>query len=225
MSALSKKVWGGSAILILTWGLIIFLPAWTLNYWQGWIYFLIFSLISLIGTWYFMKKDPKLIERRLHPGPAAEKEKSQKIIQSVIMALSFLLIIGPGLDRHFGWSKVPAVIVIVSNIIFASGYLIIFRVFRENSFASSIIEVDKEQKVISTGPYAIVRHPMYSGAILWFLFSPLAMGSYYIIPVAVMICAMLAVRIIYEEKYLLQNLSGYKEYCGRVRYRLIPFIW
>ena len=225
MTNIAKKAFQGFFFLMIVWGLLVFLPAWTLDYWQGWLYMIVFFGSTLFITIYFLKKDPKLIENRVHGGPAAEKEKSQKIIQGIASFFSVAVIVFSALDYRFQWSNVPAYLSIISNIIVLISFIIIFRVFKENTYTSSIIEVGAEQKVITTGPYAIVRHPMYSGAILMFLFTPMALGSYWAIPFAFGVIVVIVFRLLDEEKYLLKNLEGYKQYCNKVHNRLIPFIW
>ena len=131
----------------------------------------------------------------------------------------------PGFDKRFGWSSVPLEVIIIADAIVVGGYLLFVIVLRENRYASRIIEVEKKQKVITTGPYAFVRHPMYSGVLLMYGFSPLALGSYWgMIPNALLILLIVA-RIRNEEKVLKQELEGYREYTQKVKYRLVPGIW
>lgn len=206
-------------------GLSIFLPVWTLNYWQGWLYYSVFIISCLLITLYFFKKDPALIQRRLKAGPTAETQKSQKIIQALSSFFFLGIFIVSGLDFHYGWSYVPGILSIIADIFAAVGFLVIFFVFKENSYTSSIIEVGDEQKVITTGPYSKVRHPMYSGAFLMLVFTPFALGSFVgLIPVIGIILAII-LRLLNEENYLIINLSGYKEYIEKVHFRLIPGIW
>ena len=176
-------------------------------------------------TLYFLKRDPALVERRLNAGPGAEREASQKPIQlaaSVVFGATFVV---SALDYRFGWSDVPESAVAAGNALVVLGFLSVFAVFRENSFASAIIEVGKGQKVVSTGPYALVRHPMYAGALLLFVGSPLALGSSWGLLLIVPMTAILIVRLLDEEKYLVRNLPGYEAYCAKVRYRLVPGVW
>jgi protein-S-isoprenylcysteine O-methyltransferase Ste14 len=206
-------------------GLSIFLPAQTLNYWQGWLYYFVFMFSCLLITIYFFKKDPALIQRRLKAGPTAETQKSQKIIQALSSIFFLGIFIVSGLDYSSGWSYVPGILSIIADIFAAIGFLIIFFVFKENSYTSSIIEVGSEQKVISTGPYGKIRHPMYSGAFLMLLVTPFALGSLTgLIPVIGIILSII-LRLLDEEKYLMKNLPGYKEYMEIVRFRLIQGVW
>jgi protein-S-isoprenylcysteine O-methyltransferase Ste14 len=222
---IKKQAIGGLAALAVVLWLALFLPAWSLDYWQAWIYWFIFlGCVSAISV-YFLNKDLNLIASRLKTGPTAEKEKSQKLANSLISIFFVLLILIPPFDYRYQFSNVSLVLVLASNVFVALGLLIIFLVFKENSFASATIEVNKEQKVISTGPYGLVRHPMYTGALLMLLFTPLALGSIWGLLAFIPMFSVIAFRVVEEEKFLLKNLSGYAEYCKKVRHRLIPFTW
>jgi protein-S-isoprenylcysteine O-methyltransferase Ste14 len=220
--ALIKKILIRFSFLPLVLALLILLPAGTFNYWQAYVYCGILVVPMILVLFYFLKNDPKFLERRTR---AKEKEK-QQIHIAILSTLIFLAgFITSGLDHRFGWSSVPMNVVFLADLIILLGYLLIFFVFRQNSYASRIIEVDEEQKVISTGLYALVRHPMYVGVLIMYIPTPLALGSYWgLIPFALLPLS-LALRILNEEKVLTENLSGYKEYCQKTRYRLIPFIW
>lgn len=221
---IGKTVSGFIALLAIM-GALIFLPAWTVNYLQAWLYLLTFAISTILITIYLFINDQKLLERRLNAGSAAEKEKSQKTIQTIASVFFCLIYIIAGIDRHYNWSNIPMYISILANVFVMLGFFMVFLVFKENSYTSAIIEVDKDQKVISTGMYAIVRHPMYSGAILMLIASSIALGSYWaLLSVAALSFSIIA-RLLNEEKFLTKNLSGYDEYCEKVRYHLIPFIW
>ena len=176
---------------------------------------------------YFSEHDPQLVERRLQ---AKEKIGEQKLIMKfakLIFIVAFLL---PGFDFRFGWSRrtfgaVPVWLMICSGAIALAGYLMTYWVMSANSYASRIIQVEKDQRVISIGPYRIVRHPMYLGGIISILFTPLALGSYWALPVFVLIIPVIVLRILNEEKILRQELPGYPEYCQSTRSRLIPLVW
>ncbi len=203
-------------------GVFTLLPAGTFQYWQVYLYFSIIVIPMIFVLFYFLKRDPKFLERRTK---GTEKVKEQKLIQLINLPVFMAAFIVPGLDRRFGWSDVPVEIIIITNIVILGGYLIIFNVFKQNSYASRIVETDKEQKVITTGLYGIVRHPMYIGVLIMYLPTPLALGSYWgLIPIALLPVA-LVLRILNEEKVLRENLEGYREYCLKTRYRLIPYIW
>ena len=223
--SITKQALSGLAALAIVLWLVLFVPAWTLNYWQAWIYWLVFVVCVTAISVYFIKKDPKLIEKRVKAGPGAETEIVQKVIQTLAAIFFILLLLTPSLDHHFQWSNVPAYVSIVSYVFVVLGLLIVFLVFKANSFASATIEVGSEQKVISTGAYGVVRHPMYSGALLMLLFTPLALGSFWGLLAFPPILVAIAVRLKEEEKFLSKNLAGYAEYCQKVKYRLIPYVW
>jgi protein-S-isoprenylcysteine O-methyltransferase Ste14 len=215
---------GLAALAVVLW-LALFLPVGSLNYWQAWIYWLVFSISVSAISIYFLKKDLNLIASRLKTGPTAEKEKNQKLANSLITIIFILLILVPPFDHRFQLSHVPLYLVLASDVFVALGLLIIFLVFRENSFTSAVIEVNKGQKVISTGPYRVVRHPMYAGALLMLLFTPLALGSFWGLPAFIPMFVVIALRVVEEEKFLAKNLSEYAEYCRKVRHRIIPYVW
>ncbi|WP_282942781.1 isoprenylcysteine carboxylmethyltransferase family protein [Paenibacillus sp. RC67] len=219
---LKKKVYFRTLLFSILFFIFLFLPAGSLNFWEAWIYFVIFLGSTLFINGYFLKRDPELIERRTN---ANEKEKEQKVFQT-ISGISFVgLLVLPGLDYRFSWSNVPLFIVLVADIIILLGFSIVFLVFKENSYTSAIIEVNENQKVISTGPYALVRHPMYTGAIFIILFTPLALGSIWAVIPSISIIIFIILRLLNEEKVLLKELKGYEEYCKKTRYHLIPLIW
>ncbi len=225
MSNLRREVGLGLARLQVIMMLLIFIPAGTLRFWQGWLFSAVFLASVVFLTFYFLKRDPHLIENRMKAGPGAEQQTSQKIIQAFTGTLAAILVIVPGLDHRYHWSSVPAAIVIIANALVLLGFLITYRVFEENSFAASIIKVEAEQRVISTGPYRLVRHPMYAGGALLLLATPLALGSLWALPIAAAIIIAIVVRLLDEERYLSANLPGYEAYCREVRYRLIPLVW
>ena len=176
-------------------------------------------------TLYFLKKDPSLIKSRLKAGPAAEQQKSQKIIQALASIFFILPFITASIDHRLGWSNVPTWIVLLGDVLVSVGLYIVFLVFRENTFTSATIEVRDEQKVISTGPYGVIRHPMYSGAFIMLLGIPLALGSWWAFIFVFLLFAAIVWRLLDEEKFLSINLPGYTSYHQKVRYRLIPFVW
>jgi protein-S-isoprenylcysteine O-methyltransferase Ste14 len=225
MDDLNKRALGGLLRFVIALAVLLFLPAWTLRYWQAWIFLAVFSGAALAITLYLMKNDPKLLERRMKAGPGAEKETSQKIIQIVTASAFFATIVLPAIDHRFAWSTVPVSVAIAGDVLVALGFLIIFFVLKENSFASGVIEIDAEQKVISTGPYALVRHPMYSGALIMFLGMPLALGSWWGSITFIPITLAIIWRLLDEEEFLSRNLPGYPEYQEQVRYRLVPLVW
>jgi protein-S-isoprenylcysteine O-methyltransferase Ste14 len=221
-SALIRKMAVRFSIVPVFIGFFTLLPAGTLNYWQVYLYFAVIIIPMLFVLRYFLKHDPKFLERRTR---GREKVKEQKLIQMLNLPVFIAAFIVPGLDKRFGWSEIPSEVVFVTDAVILCGYLFIFLVFRENSYASRIIEIDREQKVITTGPYTIVRHPMYLGVLIMYLPTPIALGSYWGLIPMVLLPLTLVLRIINEEKVLRENLAGYKEYCLKTNYRLIPYIW
>jgi protein-S-isoprenylcysteine O-methyltransferase Ste14 len=225
MKDLNQKAIAGLLRFLTILALLLFLPAGTPDYWQAWIFLAVFFVSVLLITLYLMKKDSKLLERRMNAGPGAEKERSQKIIQSLATIGFIAVIVFPAVDHRFGWSSVPLPVAIAGDALVALGLLIIFFVFKENTFTSSVIEVDPEQRVIATGPYALVRHPMYVGALVMLLGVPLALGSWWGLFTVIPITLVIVWRLVDEERFLVKNLSRYSEYQNKVRYRLVPFIW
>ncbi len=225
MNKLTVQAFSGFLKLLMVLALFIFLPAGTFRYWQGWIFLFFFLACAAAVTFYFIKRDPKLIESRLQAGPVAEQERAQKIIQTLASLCFALSLIIPGLDYRLGWSRVPLPLVWAGDALVFLGYGVIFRVFKENTYAASTVKVRKKQKVISAGPYTWVRHPMYAGALGLLAGMPLALGSFWgLIPVAGLY-AVIIVRLLAEEKFLSKKLPGYKAYCRKTPYRLAPYIW
>jgi protein-S-isoprenylcysteine O-methyltransferase Ste14 len=225
MKNLGSKAWFALAVLVAVMGLLLFLPAGTVHYWQARVYLSIFSGASVLTTLYLMREDPALLERRMSGGPTAEKRPVQKFIMLCTSIGFIALLVVPALDHRFGWSAVPLGGVLAGELLVVIGFYLIYRVYRENTFTSATIEVTENQTVISTGPYAIVRHPMYASASLYLLGTPLALGSWWgFVPIAVML-PFLIWRLLDEERFLARNLPGYAEYQGQVRHRLVPFVW
>ena len=225
MKNLNAKAWLALAVLPVAMGLLLFVPAGSVHYWQAWVYLSIFMGASVLTTLYLMRKDPALLERRMSAGPTAEKRPAQKFIMLCTSIGFAALLVVPALDHRFGWSTVPLGGVVAGDVLVAIGFYLIYLVYRENTFASATIQVAENHKVISTGPYAIVRHPMYASASLYLLGTPLALGSYWgLIPIATMM-PFLIWRLFDEERVLAKNLPGYTEYQKRVRHRLVPFVW
>jgi len=225
MNKLNTRAWFGLAFVTVVMGLLIFMSAGTVHYWHAWTYLATYFGASLWVSLYLMKKDPALLKRRLSGGPTAEKTKTQRI--SMLFASTGFIgsLIVPALDHRFAWSNVPLYAVIAGDILTAVSFYIVFLVFRENTFASATIEIAEDQKVISTGLYAFVRHPMYAGGSLLFIGTPLALGSYWGILAFAIVLPALIWRLLDEEKFLAKNLPGYMEYCSKVRWRLIPGVF
>ena len=211
--------------LPLIMGVLLFLPAGTLQWWQGWVFVTVFFLGSVALTVYLAIIDPKLLERRLNAGPRAEKEKSQQVIMVVAMMSFALTLALPAIDHRLGWSHVPDVVVILGNLLIVLGLLGVVWVFRENTYGAATIQLAEGQEVISTGPYAIIRHPMYSASLVMLLGIPLALGSWWGLLTMITNVAAIAWRLLEEERFLLENLSGYRDYGRSVPHRLVPLLW
>lgn len=207
-------------------GFLLFLPAWTLRYWQAWLFIVVFLVaVNGIGL-YLSLNDPALLERRKKFGPGQEESPAQKLIMTLAIVLMPALFIFCALDYHFGWSPVPTAVVLLGDVLVALGLLMNLLVFRANSFGGSTIETVEEQKVISTGPYALVRHPMYVGVLIMVAGIPLALGSWWgLVVILALDIPILMWRILDEERLLKKELSGYTEYTQQVHYRLVPYVW
>ena len=225
MSSLNAKALLSVLLLGVVMAAILFNTAGTVNYWQAWVFLLILIILSLLITIYLIRNDPELLKRRMRGGPTAEKRVSQRVIM-IFTSIGFIgLLVVPGLDRRFSWSTVPLAVVIAGDALVALGYYFIFLVFRQNTYSSATIEMAVNQKMIDSGPYSLVRHPMYAGALLYLMGMPLALGSYWgLVPFVAMI-PFLIWRIFDEEMMLTRELEGYDEYKQRVRYRLVPGVW
>ncbi len=222
MVGLKTRIFARFLALPLVVYLLLFLPAGTFNYWQVYVYFGIILTLALGAMAYFLKHDPELIERRLR---MREEQATQ---QAVILSLLVVVIRGvgiPGLDRRFGWSEVPTAVVLLADAVVAGSYLFTALVMKTNSYASRIVEVEEGQQVIRTGPYAVVRHPMYASATLMFFATPIALGSWWGLLPMTAVPLVLVPRILNEEKVLREELKGYTDYCNEVRWRILPYVW
>ena len=225
LNNIAAKTILGFAYLILLLAIALFAPAWTFRFWQGLLYLFIFATCSAVITLYLWRHDQALLSRRISAGPIAEKTRAQQIIQ-LFASVGFLaVLVVPSLDRRFSWSHVPLWIVLAGDLLVVLGFYIVFRVFCVNTFTSATVEVTEQQTVISVGPYAFVRHPMYSGALVMLLGTPLALASWWGLVAFVLMAGVIVIRLLDEEKFLRANLPGYAEYVARVRYRLMPAIW
>lgn len=222
---LAVRTLAGFSALALVIGLALFGAAGTPAFWQGWLYLLAFFGAVAAITVYLWRADPRLLERRVEGGPLAERQARQRVIQSMA-ALAFIAsFVVPGLDQRFGWSTIPAAASIVADGVVVLGFWIVFRVFRVNTFTAATINVAQEQQVISTGPYGVVRHPMYAGALLMLLATPIALGSWWGLVAFVALLLVIVWRLQDEEAFLMRNLGGYTAYRAQVRHRLVPFVW
>ena len=203
-------------------GVLVFLPAGTLNYLYGWIFMAILFVPMFIAGIVMMIKNPNLLKSRLQ---AKEKQKEQSLIVKLSGLMFLAGFIVAGLGVRFNWFLLPKSVVIVASVVFLVAYLLYAEVLRENTYLSRTIEVQENQKVIDTGLYGVVRHPMYSVTLLLFLSMPLVLGSVFSFIIFLVYPFIIANRIKHEEAFLEKELEGYKEYKNKVKYRLIPFIW
>jgi protein-S-isoprenylcysteine O-methyltransferase Ste14 len=225
MSSLQTRAWLSLAVLAVVMGLMIFVAAGSLRYWHAWVYLLLFFGLSCIITLDLMRRDPALLQRRMKGGPTVESRPLQRFIM-LGASLGFIaLLVVPALDFRFGWSVVPFGGVVVGDILVVLGLSFIGRVYRENTFTSATIEVAQGQQVISTGPYALVRHPMYASALLYLFGTPLALGSYWGIIALLGMVPFLIWRLLDEERLLTTELPGYTHYQRKVQFRLVPGVW
>jgi protein-S-isoprenylcysteine O-methyltransferase Ste14 len=206
-------------------GLMLFLPAGTFNYWQAWVFLVVFALSTLIPSLYLLRTNPVALERRMRTGPVAEARPVQKVVSAVLGLSLVALIVVSVLDHRFGWSRVPTTISLVGDVLVAIGLGVSMLVVIQNGYAASTISVESGQKLVSTGVYAFVRHPMYTGIVIMMLGIPLALGSYWGLVFVLPGLIGLAVRIGDEEQLLKQELDGYSEYAQKVHYRLVPYVW
>ena len=209
-------------VVISILGSVLFIPAGSFRFWQAWVYIGILSVPALFAFIYFYKHDPKLIERRtLLKEKVPEQKRIMRII-SVMWLVAFLL---SGFDHRYGWSRLPVWLTVLSQVFVLGGILMAYWVVKINRFAARTIQVESGQIVISDGPYRTIRHPMYLGMCVMWLFTPLALGSYFALPAFTLLIPLVVLRLLNEEKVLRQELAGYNEYCSRTHFRLVPFVW
>jgi len=215
--AITKIVFG-----IMLMGILIFLPAGTLLFSNGILLMSVLFVPMFVAGIIMMFKSPNLLKRRLN---AKEKQKEQSLVVKLSGLMFICGFITSGLDFRFGWSAVPKSVVIIAVLIFLLAYLMYAEVIRENMYLSRTIEIQENQKVIDTGLYSVVRHPMYTATIFLFLSMPIILGSVYAFMIFLAYPFIIAKRIKYEEEFLEKELDGYKEYKAKVKYRMIPFVW
>ncbi len=225
MGALFRRAAPRQAASVLIFGAVLFGAAGTFRYWQGWLFLVAFIGSSIALGLYFAKHDPALIERRMRAGPRAEREPAQKVIIALLMAEFLLTIVLPALDHRWHWSPLPAWVSGLGAAGIVASFAVFFTVMKQNSYAASTVRVEAEQPVISTGLYGVVRHPMYAGALLLALCTPLTLGSAWSLLLLLLLLPILAWRLLDEERVLKRDLPDYSDYCLRVRYRLIPGLW
>ena len=212
------KFLGGFVVLAL----LVFLPAWTLRYWQGWLFLAILFVPMLIVGAVLLVKSPALLEKRLNAKEEQSEQKAVLMLSALMFLAAFVL---AGLNYHFGWFVLPAWVSVAAAVVFLGGYALYAGVMRENAYLSRTVEVQEDQKVIDTGLYGVVRHPMYLSTLLLFLSMPLVLGSLFSLGVMLFYIPLIAMRIKNEEQVLLEGLPGYDAYQKKVRYKVIPFLW
>jgi protein-S-isoprenylcysteine O-methyltransferase Ste14 len=206
-------------------GVLLFWPAGTFDYWQAWVFIAVFTAVSAGPAIYWGLRKPEVLRRRMRSGPIAETRPAQKIATVGITAMVAAVAVVSALDHRFGWSQVPVSVVVIGQILVAVGLGLATLVVNQNSYAAATITVEADQPVISTGLYGMVRHPMYVFALIMMVGMPLALDSYWGLVTMVPAVAVLVFRIVDEEKMLRQELAGYDEYTHKVRYRLVPGVW
>jgi protein-S-isoprenylcysteine O-methyltransferase Ste14 len=205
-------------------GLLLFLPAGTFHYWQAWVFLAVFALSTWIPSVYLMRTNPAALQRRMR-GPLAETRKLQRIVIAVIFVCFPAMFVVSALDHRFGWSTVPASMSLVGDALVATGLILDMLVVIQNGYAAVNVVVESGQRLISSGLYGLVRHPMYTGNVILMLGVPLALGSYWGLIFVIPGLIVLILRIRDEEDLLAHELSGYREYTHQVRYRLMPYVW
>jgi len=214
-----------SLIGLVAFGLLLFLPAWTFNYWQAWVFIAVFTISTTIPSIYLSLNNPAALQRRMHAGPAAETRTAQKIIIAGAYLLLPAMMVLSAFDHRFGWSPVPAAVSVIGDALVAIGLGITWLVVIQNSYAAANITVEAGQKVITTGLYGFVRHPMYVGVLIMMAGIPLALDSWWGLVFLIPGVIVLIFRILDEEKMLKHELDGYSEYAHKVHYRLVPYVW
>lgn len=222
---ISLRVIASTSLGLLFFGLALFLPAWSVHYWQAWVFIAVFTVATIVTSAYLAVNDPAALQRRLKAGPIAETRPVQRIVMTATVLAIVALLVLSAFDHRFGWSSVPVSVVVVGNVLVAAGLLIAQYVVIQNSYAAATITVEAGQRLVSTGLYGLVRHPMYFGALVMLVGTPLALDSYWGLVVLVPVSFTLAVRILDEEKMLTAELAGYDEYTRQVWYRLLPGVW
>lgn len=225
LPGLILKSFLGIAFLLFIMGAALFIPYGSFRYNLAWWYLVVFGICVFIITLYLFFFDKHLLKSRIAGGPTAETRPTQKIIQGIAGVAFLGIFVLSAFDYKNNWSNVPLVFSYLSDLVCIAAFVWVFFVFKQNTFLSATIEVQEKQQVISTGLYGIVRHPMYTGVLILLLFTPIALGSYYGIVAVLILSVVIVYRAIDEEKELKENLAGYKEYCNKVKYRLIPFIY
>jgi protein-S-isoprenylcysteine O-methyltransferase Ste14 len=219
------KAIASSVLGFVYFGVLLFLPAGTFNYWQAWVFIAVFTATTGGPSIYWAVKRPEVLRRRMNAGPLAEARPAQKIIVTAVYLLASATFVVSALDHRFGWSQVPTAVVLVGDVLVAVGLGLAMLVVQQNSYAAATITVEADQELVSTGLYGLVRHPMYFGALIMMIGTPLALDSFWGLVAVIPSLVVLAFRILDEEKALTQELTGYVEYTQKVHHRLVPGVW
>jgi protein-S-isoprenylcysteine O-methyltransferase Ste14 len=224
VKTIPKMLVSGLAELVV-FGLMLFIPAGTFNYLQAWVFLLVFALSTWILAIYVLHTNPVALQQRMRAGPTAESRIVQKVvIVGWYLSLAAMFVVS-ALDHRFGWSPVSTTIWLVGDVLVAVGLSVTMLVVIQNSYAAATVRVEAGQKLVSTGLYELVRHPMYAGNVIMMAGIPIALGSYWGLLFVIAGVIVLALRIRDEEKLLREELDGYREYTHKVRYRLVPYVW
>lgn len=223
--ALALRAWRHVISMVLSVGVILFVAAGTLRYWQAWMYVGIYALALCFNTAYFLRSDPALVERRLHAGPGAEHSSRQRRIQAITACCLLSMLVIAGLDHRRSLSSLPAGASMAAALVFVAALVVVFMVFTQNSHAGSVVEVTPGQLLATRGLYGCVRHPMYAASAMAFIATPVMLGSVWALTGAMAATLAMAARLRDEERELIEHLPGYVAYCRAVRFRLIPGIW
>jgi protein-S-isoprenylcysteine O-methyltransferase Ste14 len=216
---------GSSIIGLVLFGVLLFLPAGTFDYWQAWVFIAVFTISTTVLSIYLLVTNPAVLQRRMHAGPTAETRTVQKIASSGLFVSFAVVMVLSALDHRFGWSPVSTAVSLAGDVLVVLGLGIGSLVVIQNSFAAANITVEADQKVVATGLYGLVRHPMYMGALVMIVGLPLALGSYWGLVGLIPIAVVFVIRVSDEEKVLNQELAGYADYTHQVHYRLVPYVW
>lgn len=219
------RLTASSVFGLATFGVLVFVPAGTLHYWQAWVFIAVFTVTSTVPTIYLARTNPAALRRRMHAGPRAETRTVQKIIMTGSMVDLFAMMAFSAFDHRMGWSTVPVWLCLLGDVLVVVGLAIAMLVVIQNGYAAATITVEAGQTLASGGLYGFVRHPMYAGDLVMMVGMPLALGSYWGLLFVIPGVAVLVFRILDEEKLLAEELAGYREYAQRVRYRLVPNVW
>jgi protein-S-isoprenylcysteine O-methyltransferase Ste14 len=227
MSNLASRAVGHLLRVVIMRGLVVFLVAWTVNYWQAWVFVALSFLGEGATNLYMLRKDPALLERRIDKTKKAptEDRQSQKTVTTIAQGLMLVTVVLAALDHRHGWSSVPTSVCVLGFVLMAASQYMVYLVFKTNTYAAATVQVEENQTVVSSGPYALVRHPMYTGIAVLLMGLPLGLGSLWAVLPGMLMTVVLAARLLDEEKFLATNLAGYTDYQSRVRHRLVPLVW